>query len=111
MPLSLISEVDENLKAGQLYADAIVNAATHRARPIMLTACAAIFGMIPIARQIFWGAMAFAIIGGLVAGTLFTLTLLPALLSYMLERECKHHKKIQTGEQRKTQTVIKYDVK
>lgn len=63
MPLSLISEVDENLKAGQLYADAIVNAATHRARPIMLTACAAIFGMIPIARQIFWGPMAFAITG------------------------------------------------
>jgi len=83
----LIAEVDENLKAGLSSIDAIRNAALHRARPIMLTACAAVFGMIPIARQVFWGPMALAIIGGLVAATFFTLTLLPALLSYLLEYE------------------------
>lgn len=83
----LIAEVDENLKAGLSNIDSIRNAALHRARPIMLTACAAIFGMIPIARQVFWGPMAFAIIGGLVAATFFTLTLIPALLSYLLEHE------------------------
>jgi multidrug efflux pump subunit AcrB len=83
----LIAEVDENLKTGQSNTDSIRNAALHRARPIMLTACAAIFGMIPIARQVFWGPMAFAIIGGLFAATFFTLTLLPALLSYLLEHE------------------------
>lgn len=87
----LIAEVDENLKAGLSNIESIHNATLHRARPIMLTACAAIFGMIPIARQVFWGPMAFAIIGGLVAATIFTLTLLPALLSYLLEYE--HAKK------------------
>lgn len=89
----LIAEVDENLKAGLSNIDSIRNAALHRARPIMLTACAAIFGMIPIARQVFWGPMAFAIIGGLVAATFFTLTLLPALLSYLLEYERRGQQK------------------
>lgn len=83
----LISEVDENLKAGLGDSESIRRATLHRSRPIMLTACAAIFGMIPIAGQVFWGPMAFAIIGGLVAATFFTLTLLPALLSYLLEYE------------------------
>jgi len=83
----LISEVDENLKAGLSRAEAIKQAARHRARPILLTACAAIFGMIPIARQVFWGPMAFAIIGGLIAATFFTLTLLPAWMSYLLQIE------------------------
>ena len=85
----LISEVDENLKAGLANHEAITIAARHRARPIMLTACAAIFGMVPISRQIFWGPMAFAIIGGLIAATFFTLTLLPALMSYVLEHESR----------------------
>lgn len=89
----LIAEVDENLKSGLNNIDSIRNATLHRARPIMLTACAAIFGMIPIARQVFWGPMAFAIIGGLVAATFFTLTLLPALLSYLLEFERRGHQK------------------
>lgn len=89
----LISEVDENLKMGLGNHASIVNAAKHRSRPIMLTACAAIFGMIPIARQVFWGPMAFAIIGGLIAATFFTLTLLPALLSYLLEHESGKKKK------------------
>lgn len=53
----------------------------------MLTALAAIFGMIPIAHQVFWGPMAYAIIGGLTAGTVLTLTLLPAVLRLLLARE------------------------
>lgn len=89
----LIAEVDENLKSGLSNFDSIHNAALHRTRPILLTACAAIFGMIPIARQVFWGPMAFAIIGGLVAATFFTLTLLPALLSYLLEFEYRKKQK------------------
>lgn len=56
------------------------------ARPILLTACAAILGMIPIAHQVFWGPMALAIIGGLVSGTLVTLTVLPAALSVLMQR-------------------------
>jgi len=83
----LIEEVDHNVASGQTGRDAIRNAAKHRARPILLTACAAIFGMVPIAHQVFWGPMAYAIIGGLVAATLLTLTLLPCALSLLLQTE------------------------
>lgn len=82
----MISEVDTNSRAGLSAGEAIRHAAHHRARPILLTACAAILGMIPIAHQVFWGPMALAIIGGLVSGTLVTLTVLPAALSLMMER-------------------------
>ena len=51
----------------------------HRFRPILLTASAAILGMIPIAPTIFWGPMAYAIMGGLAVATLLTLVFLPAL--------------------------------
>lgn len=80
----LIEEVDQNLKGGMERDEAIRTAAHHRARPILLTALAAILGMIPIAPQVFWGAMAFSIIGGLVVATLLTLTLLPACLSLLI---------------------------
>ena len=48
-------------------------------RPILLTAAAAILGMIPIAPTVFWGPMAYAVIGGLMVATLLTLVFLPAL--------------------------------
>ena len=53
--------------------------AVHRFRPILLTAAAAILGMIPIAPTVFWGPMAFAIMGGLAVATVLTLVFLPAL--------------------------------
>jgi len=71
---------------------AIIAAARHRSRPILLTACAAILGMIPIAEQVFWGPMAFAIIGGLIIATLITLTVLPASLSVVMQWEDKWQK-------------------
>lgn len=83
----LISEVDNNLAQGMTSREAIVAAAEHRSRPIILTACAAILGMIPISHQVFWGPMAYAIIGGLLVATLVTLTVLPASLSLLLARE------------------------
>jgi len=86
----LIEEVDSNVAAGQGRDEAIVNAARHRSRPIVLTACAAILGMLPIAGQVFWGPMAFAIIGGLAVATVLTLTLLPVALSLLMEREGIH---------------------
>lgn len=85
----LIEEVDTNVAQGKVAYDAVVTAATHRARPILLTACAAILGMIPIAEQIFWGPMAFAIIGGLAVATLLTLVLLPCLLLWLTEMESR----------------------
>lgn len=83
----LIEEVDNNVVAGMAPADAIATASKHRARPIILTACAAILGMIPIAHQVFWGPMAYAIIGGLTVATILTLSLLPAILTYLLSWE------------------------
>lgn len=58
---------------------AVVTAAIHRTRPILLTASAATFGMIPIAPTVFWGPMAYSIIGGLAVATVLTLIFLPAL--------------------------------
>ncbi|MBC2659082.1 efflux RND transporter permease subunit [Pseudomonas sp. MSSRFD41] len=83
----LIEEVDININNGQSPGEAITHAAIHRARPIVLTACAAILGMIPIAPQIFWGPMAYAVIGGLAVATIITLTVLPSALMLLLQWE------------------------
>jgi multidrug efflux pump subunit AcrB len=48
-------------------------------RPILLTAAAATFGLIPIASEVFWGPMAYAMMGGIISGTVLTLLFLPAL--------------------------------
>ncbi|MBV8578079.1 MAG: efflux RND transporter permease subunit, partial [Acetobacteraceae bacterium] len=75
----LIDQVEKEIAAGQHPWDAVVTAAIHRTRPILLTASAATLGMIPIAPTVFWGPMAFAIIGGLAVATVLTLIFLPAL--------------------------------
>ena len=76
----LMAQIDEVM--AQEHADpwiAVVEATQHRMRPILLTAAAASFGLVPIAPQVFWGPMAFAMIGGIVAATFLTLLFLPAL--------------------------------
>lgn len=83
----LIVEADGNVRDGMAADDAVTAAALHRARPILLTACAAIMGMLPISHQVFWGPMACAIIGGLLVATVVTLTVLPAALSVMIQYE------------------------
>ncbi|HTZ80848.1 MAG TPA: efflux RND transporter permease subunit [Stellaceae bacterium] len=75
----LIDQIETEKAHGRHPWDAVVEAATHRFRPILLTAAAAILGMIPIAPTIFWGPMAYAIMGGLAVATLLTLVFLPAL--------------------------------
>ena len=75
----LIDQVEKEKAQGRHPWDAVVEATTHRFRPILLTASAAILGMIPIAPTIFWGPMAYAIMGGLAVATLLTLVFLPAL--------------------------------
>jgi multidrug efflux pump subunit AcrB len=75
----LIDQVENEIAAGQHPWDAVVTAAIHRTRPILLTASAATLGMIPIAPTVFWGPMAYAIIGGLAVATVLTLIFLPAL--------------------------------
>jgi multidrug efflux pump subunit AcrB len=75
----LIVQIEDLRKAGRHAWDAVVEAAEHRMRPIMLTAAAASLALIPIAREIFWGPMAYAMMGGIIMGTMLTLLFLPAL--------------------------------
>ncbi|MCX4218636.1 MULTISPECIES: efflux RND transporter permease subunit [Pseudomonas] len=75
----LVTQIDEFERKGYSPWDAVVEATEHRRRPILLTAAAASMGMIPIAREVFWGPMAYAMIGGIVVATLLTLLFLPAL--------------------------------
>jgi multidrug efflux pump len=58
---------------------AVQEATEHRMRPILLTAAAASLALIPISREVFWGPMAYAMMGGIIAGTVLTLLFLPAL--------------------------------
>lgn len=75
----LVVEIDTLRKSGRHAWDAVREAAEHRMRPIMLTAAAASLALIPIAREIFWGPMAYAMMGGIIVGTVLTLLFLPAL--------------------------------
>jgi len=75
----LIDQVEKEKAQGRHPWDAVVEATAHRFRPILLTASAAILGMVPIAPTIFWGPMGYAIMGGLAVATVLTLVFLPAL--------------------------------
>jgi multidrug efflux pump subunit AcrB len=75
----LVHQIELEREAGRDPWDAVVEAAAHRFRPILLTAAAATLGMLPIAPTVFWGPMAYAIIGGLIVATILTLIFLPAL--------------------------------
>ena len=77
--LQRIREIDHDIREGAEPWEAIVEATVRRFRPIMLTAAAAILGMIPIMHDVFWGPMAYAIVGGLAVATALTLVFLPAL--------------------------------
>jgi multidrug efflux pump subunit AcrB len=83
----LIVQIEEDRAAGLPLRDAVVAAATSRLRPMMLTALSTVLGLIPIAPTVFWGPMAFAIMGGLLVATLLTLVVLPALYVASLERQ------------------------
>jgi len=75
----LIVQVEEHITEGMHPWDAVTQASQHRMRPIALTAAAASLALIPIAREVFWGPMAYAMMGGIIAGTAITLLFLPAL--------------------------------
>lgn len=75
----LVSQIEEERAGGADVEHAVIKAATARFRPLVLTALSTVLGLIPIAPTIFWGPMAFAIMGGLLAATVLTLVLLPVL--------------------------------
>ncbi len=75
----LVDQVDHEIAAGHTPWVAVREATVRRARPVILTAAAAILAMIPLTESVFWGPMAFAIMGGLLIATLLTLLFVPAL--------------------------------
>ncbi|HET6194719.1 MAG TPA: efflux RND transporter permease subunit, partial [Acetobacteraceae bacterium] len=75
----LIEQIEAELAEGRPPWEAVIEASVSRFRPIMLTAVSTVLGLIPIAATIFWGPMAFAIMGGFLVGTVITLIFLPAL--------------------------------
>ena len=75
----LIDQIKKHEDAGEKPLDAIIDSAVLRFRPIMLTAAAAILGMLPLMRSVFWGPMAVAIAGGLIVATVLTLLVLPVM--------------------------------
>jgi multidrug efflux pump len=75
----LVDQIDRDIAAGHGRHRAIIDATVRRARPVVLTALAAILGMIPLAGSIFWGPMAITIMGGLLVATALTLLVVPAL--------------------------------
>lgn len=85
----LIDQIEQDRASGVPAWDAIVDATVRRARPIMLTAAAAVLAMIPLSRSVFWGPMAVAIMGGLLVATVLTLLALPAMYAawFRVKRE------------------------
>jgi multidrug efflux pump subunit AcrB len=75
----LIVSIEEERAAGLSVRDAVLGSATNRLRPMMLAAMSTVLGLLPIAPTVFWGPMAFAIMGGLLVATLLTLVFLPTL--------------------------------
>lgn len=75
----LIDQIQKHIEAGESPRDAIVDSAILRFRPIMLTAAAAILGMLPLMTSSFWGPMAVAIASGLLIATILTLLVLPVM--------------------------------
>jgi multidrug efflux pump len=83
----LVVQIETDRAEGKSVPDAVMAAATSRLRPMMLTAISTVLGLIPIAPTVFWGPMAFAIMGGLLVATLLTLILLPVLYVTVFGRD------------------------
>ncbi len=77
--LILIGQIDTNRKAGLSQYEAVIEATVQRARPVVLTALAAVLAFIPLTQSVFFGSMAYTLIGGTAAGTVLILLFLPAL--------------------------------
>jgi len=88
----LVDQVRQDVADGSTLGDAILESTVRRARPVILTALAAMLAFIPLSFNVFWGPMALVMIGGLAVATLLTLVFLPALyaLSFRVRRSERH---------------------
>jgi multidrug efflux pump subunit AcrB len=82
----LVDQIEADVAEGATRRTAIVEATVRRARPVVLTALAAILAMIPLSESAFWGPMAVTIMGGLFVATFLTLLFLPALYAFWFRR-------------------------
>jgi len=87
----LVDQIETDVEHGLTRREAIVEATVRRARPVVLTALAAILAMIPLSSSAFWGPMAFTIMGGLFVATFLTLLFLPALYALWFRRRLDEH--------------------
>ena len=85
----LVDQIDQDIKAGMNRQEAIVGAAVRRFRPIMLTALTAVLALIPISRGVFWGPLAYAMMGGILVATVLTIVVLPAGYALFFGKEPK----------------------
>jgi multidrug efflux pump len=85
----LIDQIDQDIAAGMHRQEAIIGSAVRRFRPIMLTALTAVLALIPISRGIFWGPLAYAMMGGILVATVLTILVLPAAYALFFGREPK----------------------
>jgi len=79
--LILTGQINDHLEQGYSQSEAVIDATVRRARPVLLTAVAAMLAFIPLTHSTFWGPMAYVLIGGIGVGTLLTILFLPALYS------------------------------
>ena len=77
----MVDQIRHDLDAGLSPYDAVIESTVRRARPVILTAAAAMLAFIPLTHSSFWGPLAYVLIGGVGVGTLLTLLFLPALYS------------------------------
>ncbi|WP_333982523.1 efflux RND transporter permease subunit [Ectopseudomonas khazarica] len=89
--LILIGQIRQNEAAGLDPFRAVIEATVQRARPVILTALAAILAFIPLTHSVFWGTLAYTLIGGTFAGTVLTLVFLPAMYAIWFGIRPIHH--------------------
>jgi len=87
--LILTQQVSDNLEDGMDTVKAVVEAAVRRARPVIVTALAAIFAFIPLTMDSFWGPLAYVLIGGVAVGTVITLLFVPALYALFFKLDAQ----------------------
>src|SRR6201996_2874310 len=87
----LVDQIETDVASGLTRKEAIIEATVRRARPVVLTALAAILAMIPLSRSAFWGPMAITIMGGLFVATFLTLLYLPGLYALWFRKSLDEH--------------------
>jgi len=85
----LVDQIDQDIAAGMDRSEAIVGAAVRRFRPIVLTAMTAVLALIPISRGVFWGPLAYSMMGGILVATVLTILVLPAGYALFFGRDPK----------------------